>query len=115
MAGNILKKLLGIFGLNEQQDIVPRDMHVPRGLARDLTPLKEPEKQAPRAGGRLKGTVQTLNDHQQVYIEVEDSTEELLALTEDVIAAQESEGFDPYNTGKFKSAGVWESKKRHRD
>ena len=112
MAAKIFDKIRELLGFDVQRDIVPPAANIPRGLARDLKPHDKNNPQAPRAGGRLKGKVVSVNTHQQVYIEVEEDTEELLALSEDVAKQQQSEGIDPYNTGQFTTTGAWEQNTR---
>lgn len=112
MLTSLFDKIRALLGFNVQKDIVPPAARVPHGLARDLRPLDPNRVQAPRAGDRLKGKVVSVNKHQQVYIEVDEDTEELLVLSEDAAKQREPEGIDPYNTGQFTTTGAWENDTR---
>lgn len=107
MAAKILDKIRELLGLDVQKDILPPAAQIPRGLASDLRPEHGHTPEGPRGGGKLKGKVVSVNTHQQVYVEAEEGTVELLALSEDVAKQQQSEGIDPYNTGQFKTPGAW--------
>lgn len=88
------------------QDVLPPDAQIPHGLAPDLVPAHR-EGQGPRAGAPLKGTLSCPNDRDLVLRPPEERTEELLALSEDALGDPEDDGFDPYNTGTFRTTGSW--------
>lgn len=88
------------------EDVLPPDADIPHGLAPDLRPTRRPGV-GPRGGAPLKGTVISPNDRDQVLSRPEERTEELLVLSEDALVDPEDNGFDPYNTGTFRTTGSW--------
>ena len=74
-------------GADQQQDILPPDTRIGLGLSNDLKPGGRqdiPPPCQPKPGSLSEAR--------------EDTTEELLVLTEDAIKKMDGEGFDPYNT-----------------
>lgn len=89
------------------QDVLPPEADIPHGLAPDLLPARPGPGQGPRAGAPLKGRVNSPNNRDRVLSRPEERTEELLALTEDALCDPDDDGFDPYNTGTFRTTGSW--------
>lgn len=89
------------------KDVAPPDAQIPTGLSRTLQPTRPLPGEAPRAGAPLQGHVSSPNNRDQVLDQPEERTEELLTLSEDALYGSDDNGMDPYNTGSFRTSGIW--------
>lgn len=132
MLAKLIKNLKGILGRDEPADILPPQTQLPRQAQPARMPAPEPQiiaeaqeeatfqldlprrKAPPRPEPDLSGRVESVNDHETRLIMSTEATQELLALTEDVIEKMDGEGFDPYNhteTGSF-TPTAWDKNTR---
>ena len=103
----LLDKLKRYVADRRVHDVAPPEPCVPTGLSRTLQTVRPLPGQGPRAGAPLRGSVDSPNDRDQVFYRPEERTEELLALTDDTPGDPADDGIDPYNTGAFRTGGIW--------
>ena len=106
MAG-LIDKLKQYVSDRRVKDVAPPDAHIPTGLSRTLRPIRGLPGEAPRAGAPLQGHVRSPSDRDQVLDQAGERTEELLTLSEDALCDPDDNGMDPYNTGSFRTSGIW--------
>ncbi|MEM1440084.1 MAG: hypothetical protein AAF545_00790 [Pseudomonadota bacterium] len=106
MAG-LIDKLKQYVSERRVKDVAPPDAQIPTGPSRTLQPVRRMPGEAPRAGAPLQGHVRSPNNRDQVLDQPEERTEELLTLSEDALRDPDDNGMDPYNTGSFRTSGIW--------
>lgn len=103
----LIDKLKQYVSPRHAEDVAPPELNVPTGINPALRPARPLRGEAPRGGAQLQGSVNSPNNRDQVFDRPDERTEELLVLTEDALLDAEDNGIDPYNTGNFRTSGLW--------
>lgn len=105
--GRLISRLLGREPDKKPAVQPPRARVRPPPRPEPGPPDTAPDAPPPRAGGPLRGHIET-QGRTNVLVPEPDPTEELLTLSDDDERPDsEGGGIDPYNTGAFTKKDVW--------